>query len=234
MRRVVFATGLLMIATRYLPAQPYRVLHSFSGYPNDAASVVSSLVFDQQGNLYGTSAGGGDGVGDICAGLGCGTVFELSPNGDGTWEEGLIYSFCTVYNGTLCLDGSASWAGLAIDSAGNLYGTTTGGGSQNGEPCENAEGIVGCGTAFELSPSATPGGIWTESVLYNFCSNQSGEGCLDGWFPEAQMVFDSGGNLYGTPDGGSGHIEGGIVFELVPSSGGWAERVIQLLLPRTR
>src|SRR5579872_4534525 len=84
----------------------FKVIHSFKGPPSDASYVVSRLVFDAQGNLYGTSANGGA--------ASQGTVFKLSPNGDGTWAESVIYSLCSVSVDGECLDGAVSWAGLVL------------------------------------------------------------------------------------------------------------------------
>jgi uncharacterized repeat protein (TIGR03803 family) len=137
---------------------------------------------------------------------------NLSPNHDGTWTESVIYSFCTVFDGIQCLDGGSSDASLVLDSKGNLYGTTSDGGSSS----ECGEG-VGCGVVFELSPPLAPGGAWTETVLYSFCANGR---CLDGALPISQLSFDGSGNLYGTTAGG-GAVGAGTVFELAPSSGGW-------------
>jgi len=225
MKRLIRATALLLIVTCRLSAQHYQVLHSFSGYPNDASYGGGTLVFDQRGNLYGTSAAGGDGVGAECSGLGCGTVFGLSPNDDGTWREALIYSFCSVFNGLLCLDGFAPFASLTMDAQGNLYGTTTGGGTNDSTICQNG-GPTGCGVAFELSPPATQGGPWIEAVLYNFCSRESSGMCTDGYSSQAPLIFDTAGNLYGTADGGSGHYSAGVVFELSPASNEWPETVL--------
>src|ERR1700688_1691217 len=92
-------------------------------------------------------------------------------------------------------DGSAPRGGLISDSAGNFYGTTEAGGTGS---CQ-----YGCGTVFELSPKA--GGGWAEKVLYNFANSQK-----DGHYPEAGIVFDSSGNLYGTTaNGGSGSCQSG-------------------------
>src|SRR5579863_10172682 len=74
----------------------FKVIHSFSGPPNDASYVVSDVVFDAKGNLYGTSANGGTGS--------MGTVYELSPQVGGGWSETLLYNFCTISEGQLCLD----------------------------------------------------------------------------------------------------------------------------------
>jgi uncharacterized repeat protein (TIGR03803 family) len=165
------------------------VLHSFgienirdpNGYHPGAG-----LIFDAAGNLYGTTQRG-DGTG--CGGAGCGTVFELTPTAGGGWTEKVLHGFG---NGT---DGAEPYAGLIFDVAGDLYGTTTGGGD------------YGHGTVFELAPTA--GGDWTETVLYSF-----GNG-TDGANPDAGLIFDKNGSLYGTTTGG-GTYGGGTVFELSP------------------
>jgi uncharacterized repeat protein (TIGR03803 family) len=120
-----------------------------------------------------------------------GTVFELAPNPARTkWAETILHSF-----GAEAADGELPRAGL-IMSSGHLYGTTYGGG-------------VGCGTAFELTPDAART-EWTETVLYSFCTKPgSGSG------PEAGLIMDKSGNLYGTTEEGGAHDEG-TVFELKP------------------
>lgn len=92
------------------------VLYSFDG--NDGAYGIGNVVFDKAGNLYGTTFGGG---GTACE-FGCGVVFELSPNSIGSWTYTVLYRF------TGGSDGADPYAGLAIDAAGNLYGTATFGG----------------------------------------------------------------------------------------------------------
>jgi len=95
-------------------------------------------------------------------------------------------------------DGSHPWAGVVFDSAGNLYGTTSG-------------GAAGYGTVYELSPN---GGTWTLQTLHTF------EGATDGASPYAGLIFDAAGNMYGaTASMGTG--SGGTVFKLSPSGGGW-------------
>ena len=120
-------------------------------------------------------------------------------------------------------DGATPLASMISDSAGNLYGTTSLGGGSAGCPS-------GCGTVFQLSPPSEPGGAWTEKVLYRF------QGGNDGAYPEATLIADQAGNLYGTTcEGGDGNcipqqsVGCGTVFELVrPSSPGdaWTESVL--------
>jgi len=198
--------------------QTYKVLWSFGSSPSDGASSVSNLIFDKAGNLYGTTQFGGSATNLQCGnGGGCGTVFELSPNADGTWTNNIIYNFCANYSGS-CLDGQQPTAGLAMDAAGNLYGTTYFG----GPGCGNAS--AGCGTVFELSPPQSSGDPWTETVLYLFRSLNN---CLDGVFPNSHLTFDGSGNLYGTTTGGgAGAWYGGTVFELSPNAGPWIETVL--------
>ena len=166
------------------------------------------LIFDQAGNLYGTTPqSGGTGCFE---GFGCGAVFELSPNGSGGWTETLLYSF---QGGS---DSAYPNAWLIFDKNGNLYDTAGQGG---GAGC-----YTGCGTVFELSPNG--GGGWTETILYSF---QEGG---DGWNPQAGLIIDKNGNLYGTSffGGGSACYSGdgcGTTFELSPNSGGpWIESLL--------
>jgi uncharacterized repeat protein (TIGR03803 family) len=177
------------------------VLYSFQRNGVDGAQPLAGLIFDGAGNLYGTTAYGGSGGGG-CGGFGCGTAFQLSPGSNGQWSETVLYNFCTL---TRCTDGSAPIAGMAFDEAGNLYGTTSYGGT--GGDC----GQFGCGTVFQLTPGAN--GKWKETVLYSFCS--VGNDCKDGASPTGDMIFDMSGNLYGTTVGG-GADGGGSVFEIAP------------------
>jgi uncharacterized repeat protein (TIGR03803 family) len=169
-----------------------KVLYSF-GNGADGATPYAGLIFDAADNLYGTTFGGGT--------YALGTVFELTPAAGGTWTEQVLHSF--TGNGT---DGAYLSAGLILDAAGNLYGTTTNGGT------------IGGGTAFELTPAA--GGTWTESVLHNF-----GNG-TDANMPRGGLIFDAAGNLYGASTSG-GAQNAGTVFELTPAGGGtWTEQVL--------
>jgi uncharacterized repeat protein (TIGR03803 family) len=176
------------------------VPYTFCSRPHcsDGDTPLGGLIFDQAGNLYGTTVLGGA--------HGSGTVFQLVPNADGSWRESVLYSFCP----TNCGDG-ADPNGLVFDLAGNLYGTTSSGG-----------GALAGGTVFKLAPNAD--GSWRESVLYSFCSRTN---CSDGDFPDASLIFDQAGNLYGTTFDGGAHGSGGTVFQLVPNAdGSWRESVL--------
>jgi uncharacterized repeat protein (TIGR03803 family) len=185
-----------------------KVLYSF-GNGTDGYNPVAGLTMDRLGNLYGTTLYGG--VSNNCFEFSsCGTVFELSPQPGGGWTESVLHNFG---NGT---DGQYPYAGVILDGAGNLYGTTWSGGLYNN--CVTSIS-TGCGTVFELSPNQ--GGGWTESVLHNF-----GNGS-DGQSPEAGLIFDATGHLYGTTQSGGAYLYYGTVFELSPLvGGGWTETVL--------
>jgi len=112
-------------------------------------------------------------------------------------------------------DGAGLWAGVAVGAKGNLYGTTSGGGTYKG------------GTAFELMPS--PHGSWTEAILHNFNS-----GSQDGAGPFGGVILDAAGNLYGTTELGGGQYEYGTVFKLVPGPDGWTETILHRFGPHDK
>jgi uncharacterized repeat protein (TIGR03803 family) len=163
------------------------VLYAFQG-GNDGYSPEGNVVMDQSGNLYGTTGGGGT-YNNACA-EGCGTVYELQPNGTKT----AIYLF---QGGA---DGAGPNGALIADSSGNLYGTTDAGGGCSGYQ-------FGCGTVFKLTQSGQ------ESILYSF------QGGPDGLEPFAGVIMDGAGNLYGTTIDGGVASCCGVVFE-VPAGGG--------------
>jgi uncharacterized repeat protein (TIGR03803 family) len=225
-------------------ASKYKTLYKFTGGV-DGEEPYASLVFDQAGNLFGTTESGGAHDG--------GTVFKLAPNADGRWTESVLHSFCSRTN---CVDGERPIAGLIFDQAGNLYGTTYAGGAK------------GWGTVFRLTPH--PNGSWTESVLHSFPVG-SGPCCLPLIFDTAGnlygttlfggasgagtvfkltphfngswtqsvlhefgaegsspigVIFDAAGNLYGSAQEG-GASSAGMVFKLTPhSNGSWTESVL--------
>jgi uncharacterized repeat protein (TIGR03803 family) len=169
----------------------YELTHSSGGWGgtsllnftgDNGGEPYDTLVVDSAGNLYGTAAGGGAN--------GYGVVFELSPTANG-WMETILHSFDNS-------DGNKPYGGLIFDSAGNLYGATSSGGSGQG------------GTVYELSPS---GGGWQFSLLYNLVgSYEKG--------PQDSLAIDAAGNLYGTTYGGGTHNDGN-VFKLTPSGNQW-------------
>ena len=216
------------------------VLYRFTGGSDGAYPYLGDLVFDQAGNLYGTTLHGGI---SSCSGGGCGTVYKLSPS-NGSWTLSVLYSFA---GGN---DGGQPGAGVIFDKAGNLYGTAS------------AFGGHGGGAVFQLTPS---GSGWTEKVLYSFQGGNDGaypistlvfdangnlygttsssgpsgggtvfmlapsggswtytslHGFTGGLGPEAGVILDAANNLYGTTvhDGAYGT---GSVFELASSSGAW-------------
>jgi len=190
------------------------VLYSF-----DDGQPVGALVFDNIGNLYGVTGESGNTCNpNGCSGFSMGTVYELTPTGSG-WQRTVLHTF----SGSP--DGEQPGAGLVMDKAGNLYGTTEYGGDYNVH-CGG-----GCGTVFTLQHS---GSGWAYSVIHKF-------GYSDGSSPQSQMIIDPQGNFYGTASTG-GDIncpwvqrsavgiasgpECGTVFELTLLGGVWQEKTI--------
>jgi uncharacterized repeat protein (TIGR03803 family) len=206
-----FNAGIIYELTRPVaPATAWTetVLYNFTG-GDDGGAPQAGLIFDAAGNLYGTASTNGA--------EGCGTVFELSPPASvgGDWTFTVLYSF----KGTK-KDGSTPLGSLIWDSAGNLYGTTTEGGSPGlgaQSPCV----YTGCGIIFELSPPATVGGTWTETILHFFQPTAGGE-------PRSAPIFGTKGNLYGTASVG-GTYDDGVVYGLTPPAavgGAWIYKVL--------
>jgi len=211
-----------------------KVLHNFSPIGTDGNQPESSLVFDLSGNLYGTTVAGGP--------LGGGTVFKLTPSANGLWTESLLHGFgngkdgnqpvegvtfdaagnlygATIGGGDFGFgtvyelkptphgvwtelrlhdfgsgrDGQTPYTSITIDHQGNLFGTTYWGGSYFN------------GTLFELEPQAD--GSWSERLLHSFINNG-----VDAYNPNAGVIVDADGNLYGTSIGGGGY-NSGAVFE---------------------
>lgn len=184
-------TGQVGTVFKLAPDGTFTVLHNFGDGDFDGQNSAGSLVQDKAGNLFGTTYYGGE---FLCGDLGCGTVFEITPDG----TESVVHQF----EGEARSDGEAPYAGLIADRSGNLYGTTAFGGSANCDP------PLGCGTIFRLAKN----GAFTE--LYAFKDG------TDGAFPFASLLIDSDGNLYGTTSegGGSGcNSQGcGTIFKLAP------------------
>ncbi|MGA2902598.1 MAG: choice-of-anchor tandem repeat GloVer-containing protein [Candidatus Korobacteraceae bacterium] len=158
------------------------VLHTFTG-PDGEYPEFENLAFDQAGDIYGTTWKAGTYAG--------GTAFELTPS-DGGYTESTLHSFGSG-------DGLWPAAGVVLDTAGNVYGTTSWG------------GIDTFGTVYQLVPSR---GGWLENVLVNF-DGPNGEG------PLGNLIIDASGNLYGTTSGGGERNGDSVVFKLAPSEGGF-------------
>lgn len=229
--------GTAFAMTRSRSGWAFELLYSFCAEPNctDGGSVIAGLVAGPDGNLYGATntvfelSPGPDDWNEtvlytFCAKWGCtdgggpmasmilnkgnlygttraggaykvGTVFKLKHLPDGTWTERVLHSFFSFLT-----DGQLPGAGqLAMDEVGNLYGTTTQGGAHGCGP-------VGCGTVFKLTRQ--PSGHWKETILHNF---RPGKG---GYSPQAGVVFDKAGNLYGTAGSGGTECDCGVVYKM--------------------
>ena len=159
------------------PPDAFTLLHSFTG-PPDGANSAAGLVADAAGNFYGTTSQGGF-TGGACGVVGCGIVFKVDQSGN----ETVLHSFAGQP------DGATPLAALVLDSLGNMYGTTSLGGTSNS------------GTVFKLDSTGT------ETVLYSFAGEP------DGAQPVADLVLDSAGDLLGTTFQG-GIANAGTVFKL--------------------
>jgi uncharacterized repeat protein (TIGR03803 family) len=169
-------------------------LHVF-GKGKDGQIPEGPLVLDSSGNLYGITIQGGTNGGGI--------VFELTPNGHGSFNEKILHNFGPGAGP----DGSFPVGGLIFDSAGNIYGGTRSGGTD------------AAGTVYELRRNSN--GTWAETILYNFLNNG-----VDATLPSGPLIFDSAGNLYGDTQTG-GVNNWGTVYELSPQIGGtWSETVL--------
>ena len=164
----------------YTGAWILKPLYAFKDQP-DGALPYGGLIFDRSGNLYGTTyyAGAHD----------VGTVYKLTHRGD-SWTESVLYSFKGA------LDGSSPISTLVRDAAGNLYGTTSEGGTRG------SYGVI-----FKLAPGSN--NSWTESVAYRF------PGVPGASLPYNGMVADSVGNFYGATSHG-GPTNDGTIYKFTP------------------
>lgn len=174
------------------------MLYDFADPITGAAPGYGDLAFDAAGNIYGTTTYGGGGI--DCDVGDCGVVFRLSRSGSG-WTETVLYR-SDVLNSA----GRNPAAGVILDSAGNVYGTTLYGGSGNG------------GAVFQLSQS---GSSWTATALHGFGATG------DGKTPFGGLITDQQGNLYGTTEDGPGYT--GTVYELQRSGDSWNYNILAIL-----
>lgn len=167
----------------------------------NGAYPVTGVTLDEAGNVYGGTNQGGT--------FGNGVIFQLTPNSDGSYSEKVIHHFTDGADG-----GYPDHQAFIFDSGGNLYGTTSQGGVQGN--CNLPVGT--CGTVFKLAPKS--GGRWALTVIHTFT------GATDGGSPEATLVFDKSGNLYGTTYVG-GQYGLGVAYKLIPHANGkWGETVL--------
>ena len=184
-----------------------RRLYSFSNVGTDGYFPNGPLLLGKNGVLYGTTQGGGGITAQDCP-QGCGVVYSLTPpaSSGGAWTEQILYRF------TGKLDGTVPLGPLIADKSGRLFGTCSGGGDNN---------VIFGGTAFELTPPATPGGPWTEHTIWTF-----GVAAGDGQVPGLGLT-QGNGVFYGV----TGAIGGAnqVVFQLTPPSvlgNPWTETIL--------
>jgi uncharacterized repeat protein (TIGR03803 family) len=171
-----------VFSLKHIPGQwQFKTLYSFKGQP-DAGFPYGGLTFDQEGNIYGTTYY--DGANNF------GSVYQLSPQPDGTWSERVLYSF---KGGR---DGLGSISNLVLAKNGALYGTN----SEGGAGCS-------CGTIFKMTSDGQ--GNWKETVAYRF------KGAPDAAFAYNGMVADAAGNLYGATVHG-GTTNDGAIYKFTP------------------
>ena len=176
-------------------------LYNFQG-GYDGAEPDAPPTIGPDGSLYGTTYEGGSGCG-----IGCGTVYKLTPPANSCksascpWTKTVLHFFQSSSGADGAFPG---YGKLIFDQAGNLYGATSAGGTN------------GFGTVFELTPS---NGSWTETILYSFSTYE------DGFLPYSGVIFDSVGNLYGTTQNGGAYSHGN-VYELSPTGSGWTKSTL--------
>lgn len=214
------------------------VLYGFGNQYHDASDPsYGDLVFDHQGNIYGTTILGGGG---LCNDETCGTVYKLTP-AQGTWTESII---CEFQN---CGAGYWPYAGVVFDTAGNLYGTTAWGGGGIYELSPNGSGwnSTALYSFLGFSEGWPEGGVILDSAGNLYGTTAGGSGAAGSVFelthggatltvlhsfgtfagntppgPSASLVMDAAGNLYGTTYLVGAHGNGS-VFKLSPSNGSW-------------
>ena len=197
--RRTFVPALVIIAASFHTPSAAQTLQRLYRFQNELPSPNGGLAIGPGGVLYGTTYDGGAG--------GNGTVFALTPPASpgGAWTETTVFEFGST--------GPANpVSGVTIGSDGVLYGTTLSGGA------------LDQGTVYSLTPPASPGSTWTETILHTFDSTSG----TDGAAPYAGVTIGSNGELYGTTAFG-GRLNSGTVYQLTPPSspgGTWTETLI--------
>jgi hypothetical protein len=206
LRKALALTAMLLALAANSTAATETVLHTWiDTTSNENGGSVAGMAVDASGNLYGVT------FGTAACSVGCGSVFKLARQSNSKFVYQTLYNFLGSSRG----DGANPYGAPIPDSAGNIYGTTMGGGN-------------GSGVAYKLSPMGN--GKYKETVLHVF----GAFGTNDGTQPFSTLAFDSSGNLYGTTNQGGGGVGGtfclngcGAVFKLAPSADGtWTESVI--------
>jgi uncharacterized repeat protein (TIGR03803 family) len=178
------------------------VIYSFSRVPDGFVPSFGGLTSDESGNLYGGTHYGGK-TSTNCA-SGCGTVFRLAPNLDGTWTESVLYRFDEA-------NGWNPFGSLLLNQA-SIFGITSNGGGDRGLNCPF---YPGCGAVFELT--ANMDGSWTQKVLHRYKGQLNG----DGGISYGGLTLGSGGVLYGTTGWGAPAGVGGLFTETPQTDGSW-------------
>ncbi len=193
-----YSCGTVFKLTKVDSAWSFTRLYAFLG-GDDGQYPLSRVIWGTDGNLYGSTSGGG---GEGCPQYGgCGTIFKITPvhplpSASAGWSETLLYRF----NGD---DGWDPYGDLVFDQADNLYGTAP------------LNGSDGCGLVYKLTPSSNG---WTQTVVHSFTFQ-------DGCQPWAGVIFDHDRNLYGVTEAGGSAVFG-TVFELIPSGAGWTLKTL--------
>jgi uncharacterized repeat protein (TIGR03803 family) len=194
---VAVVLGVAALAPSLSRAADLTTLVSFCAQVDcaDGGFPAGTLIADADGNLFGTTEGGGANGG--------GTVFEIARTATGYASTPIVlYSFCAQAN---CTDGARPLAGLIADAKGNLFGTTFSGGANNN------------GTVFEIGKIGS-GYSPIPDILVSFCEEPS---CADGAGPAGGVIADAEGNLFGTTESG-GANNGGTVFEIAKTGTAYA------------
>jgi len=185
----------------------FSTLYEFSSGAG-GSNPIGTPYIASDGSIYGTTDAGGNQDCRDMFGDGCGTVFHMRPQPTFCRSASCPWTNTVLYRFTGGSDGNDPYAGVVLDSAGNVYGTTYAGGSSQ------------LGVAYEVSPS---GSGWSESTIHTFAGGN------DGARPFSAPIFDGSGNLYGTTadGGGCGGDNGcGTVYQLMSSGSGWSENIL--------